>query len=104
ERIVHEDMSEARHDLSGRGADTRGIHGHLAPAQDAQTFFGDDALDALPGLLRQMRFARQKRQTYGIRASGGQLEVDACAQERVVNLNEDARAVARVCLRALRTA
>ena len=85
------------------GSIARGV----APAQDAKPFFAHDAFKNAFTLQAAVPFNRQKHHARGVSARLRQCEIKgrALAREKCVrNLNQNARAVARLRVAATRTA
>ena len=103
-RGADEELADVRHDGERRAADVCGLDRHVAPAEQHLPFGGDRLLDEL--LQRPARLAclRQEARSDPVRAGGRQPVAEDGAEERVRDLDEDAGAVARVRVRALRAA
>ena len=106
-----EQLAERRHRRARRRADVGlvGVDGELAPAQDRQALLGGERVDRGDrrvglGPVAVVRYGGQERRAHGVRAGLGELEVDRGAEERVRDLDEDARAVTGVGLGAARPA
>ena len=93
-----EQLAERGHDASRGGAQVRavGVGGQLAPPQHPQALLGRKRVDL--GHHRVAPLRGQERQARGVGALRGQLEPDDGTEERVGDLEEDARAVAGVDL------
>ena len=87
----HEDLHERRHRAAGGRAEDLGLHGHLAPAQDLESLLGGDVLEELAGLGHVVGVTGEEARADGVRVVGRQVEVDDLAQERVGDLEQDAR-------------
>ena len=93
-----EHLAEGGHGVAGQCTQRGVIGGHIAPAQNGQSFGFDDLLqrvtrdDGFPGRLREEGYAG------GIGTFGRQLKVDHRAQECIGNLKQDSGAVTAVRL------
>ena len=75
--------------------------GHVPPAQQAQTFGGDDFLEQLLAFVALGRVRRQEHRADAVFAGTGQRDFHFAArflQERMRHLEQDARAVAGIDL------
>jgi len=95
-----EHLTERGHRGAGQRTERGVVGGDRAPAENRQALLGDDLLDARGGLVGSLVALRQERDTGGVRARGGQLEVDDGTQEAIRHLEQDAGAVTRVGLGA----
>ncbi len=95
-----EDLREVRHGRRGRRAHVVGVHGQLPPPEHTHALFGGDALDGGGCPATNDGVVGQEHDPRGVVAGIGQVEVGDLAEERVGELDQDARAVARVGLGA----
>ena len=95
-------------DVRARGvggvADVVEVDRDVAPAQQLLALDADVELEQLLELAPLLRVARQEAHGDAVSARRRQLEVDDLAEERVRDLDEDARAVAGADVGALRAA
>ncbi len=100
----HEELGERRHHAARGLAERLGVDRYVAPAEDGQALLGRDLLDPAPGLGDLPLVTGEEGGPDGVGELRGQVEVHDLPQERVRNLDQDARAVAGVRLRTRGTA
>ncbi len=90
---AEEELAHPRFDLGGGPADHVADHRHLTPAQDPQALRAYDPADRADRVVPVAGDLRQERRPRRVLAGRRQREVDDVAQERVRDLQQDARAV-----------
>jgi hypothetical protein len=97
----HEHLPEGGHRVAGQRAQRRVVGGHIAPPQHLQALGFGDLLHRGARCRGVSGRLRQKRDTGGVAARWGQLEIHDFPKERVRDLNQDACTVTAARLRAL---
>ena len=103
----HKQLLDVRLRGARFAADGVAVHRRIAPAEDGQAFFLGDALEDAFALQAAVLVHGQKTHGHAISARLGQLHAQLAALARkkdVGNLNQDARAVARLRIAARRAA
>ncbi len=101
---AHEELGDVRGACPRSHAGGALVDRHLAPADHALALGLHAALDQVHRATAQLLVLGQEAHRHAVAAGIGKLEPGVLAQERVGNLDEDARAVTRVRVGALTAA
>ena len=99
-RVIHEVGAERGHDVARGLAEAVGVHRHLAPPERPQALLAGDPLHGPGRRVASRRVGGEERHAGGVGASHREVHPCRGAHERIGDLDEDARTVAGVGLRA----